>query len=77
MPGLPLDFLSQPSRPGRPVASGAVKIALRSARSSLLSAERRIRSDALGGMAEDIVGLVIGLSLVGYLLYALARPERF
>ncbi|HNV13647.1 MAG: K(+)-transporting ATPase subunit F [Actinomycetales bacterium] len=43
----------------------------------MLSAERRIRSDALGGMAEDIVGLVIGLSLVGYLLYALARPERF
>jgi len=28
-------------------------------------------------MAEDIVGLLIGLSLVAYLLYALVRPERF
>jgi len=28
-------------------------------------------------MAEDIVGLIIGLSLVAYLLYALVRPERF
>jgi len=28
-------------------------------------------------MAEDIVGLIIGLSLVAYLLYALMRPERF
>ncbi|MBK7611142.1 MAG: K(+)-transporting ATPase subunit F [Actinomycetales bacterium] len=28
-------------------------------------------------MAEDIVGLIVGLSLVAYLLYALMRPERF
>ncbi|MBK6886172.1 MAG: K(+)-transporting ATPase subunit F [Tetrasphaera sp.] len=28
-------------------------------------------------MAEDIIGLVIGLGLVVYLVYALARPERF
>jgi len=28
-------------------------------------------------MVEDIVGLIIGLSLVAYLLYALMRPERF
>jgi K+-transporting ATPase KdpF subunit len=37
----------------------------------------RIRSGALGNMAEDIIGLVIGLSLVAYVLYALVRPERF
>jgi len=28
-------------------------------------------------MAEDIVGVLIGLGLVVYLVYALARPERF
>jgi K+-transporting ATPase KdpF subunit len=31
----------------------------------------------IGPMAEDIIGLVIGLGLVVYLVYALARPERF
>ena len=26
---------------------------------------------------EDVVGLVLSLLLLGYLLYALLRPERF
>jgi K+-transporting ATPase KdpF subunit len=28
-------------------------------------------------MFEDIVAAVVGLALVGYLLYALVRPDRF
>ncbi|MBK8867510.1 MAG: K(+)-transporting ATPase subunit F [Dermatophilaceae bacterium] len=28
-------------------------------------------------MVEDIVAAVLGLSLIGYLLYALVRPDRF
>ncbi len=30
-----------------------------------------------GAMAEDVIALVIGLALIGYLLWALVRPERF
>ena len=30
-----------------------------------------------GCMTEDIVGLIVGLLLMGYLLYALVRPEKF
>jgi K+-transporting ATPase KdpF subunit len=29
------------------------------------------------GMWEDITAAVVGLALVGYLLYALVRPDRF
>ena len=29
------------------------------------------------GMWEDIVAAAVGLALVGYLLYALVRPDRF
>lgn len=28
-------------------------------------------------VVEDIVALLIGIALLAYLLYALARPERF
>lgn len=31
----------------------------------------------VGGMWEDFVAAALGLSLVGYLLYALVRPDRF
>ena len=29
------------------------------------------------GMWEDIITAAVGLALVGYLLYALVRPDRF
>ena len=29
------------------------------------------------GMFEDLIAAVVGLALVGYLLYALVRPDRF
>ncbi len=31
----------------------------------------------VGGMWEDIIAAAVGLALVGYLLYALVRPDRF
>ena len=30
-----------------------------------------------GGMWEDLIAAAVGLALVGYLLYALVRPDRF
>jgi K+-transporting ATPase KdpF subunit len=27
--------------------------------------------------APDVIGLIVGVALLGYLLYALIRPERF
>jgi K+-transporting ATPase KdpF subunit len=29
------------------------------------------------GMFEDLIAAAVGLALVGYLLYALVRPDRF
>ena len=30
-----------------------------------------------GVMFEDLIAAAVGLALVGYLLYALVRPDRF
>lgn len=30
-----------------------------------------------GGVIENVVALVLGVALVGYLVYALLRPEKF
>jgi K+-transporting ATPase KdpF subunit len=35
------------------------------------------RKSLTGTVIEDLVAAVIGIALLGYLVYALVRPERF
>ena len=56
---------------------GGVKVASRRVRAASPPRPGPPDGCLVGGMWEDIIAAAVGLALVGYLLYALVRPERF
>lgn len=43
----------------------------------LAEQSRRLSEGRIGSVIEDVVTALVGLALLVYLGYALARPERF